>query len=431
MKVTNGPSPPHRAGRAPDPGEVAVAQRSAQVRPPSWVIGSVWSDSEGERCLSHSAMMITRSRPTRERTQAKGTWMERAITDSARSIMLRAAVAKVGRDELKAALSVTVDSRFGVSTAATNALNALRKHRDPVAAVGTAPYRAVLPIVAATIADACLTSTIEALGDHSEDPTREQLLTALEEVGGSYSDVTIAVMLASVADGGMPASDLCFEILDSDERYGLTDRSAFEGAGPSKEVVDQPARAVTPEQREARRQKKRDDANERRQKMEAARRAGEQVRRARKQERAERPAGSGAPPAVGAPVGGRPAPRLTRRATLTPVQEELFDRDDPWVAGVVFAWVAFDRADQPGPELDGKSRRCVVVAGSPTHLLVRPGYSEGGSKSRDWKSVPLRHWKRAGFDRPTWIDAESLPVPRDSVDAPVGWLTPEDWNALW
>ena len=33
-------------------------------------------------------------------------------------------------------------------------------------------------------------------------------------------------------------------------------------------------------------------------------------------------------------------------------------------------------------------------------------------KSRDWKSVPLRHWKRAGFDQPTWIDSETLRVPR-------------------
>jgi hypothetical protein len=357
--------------------------------------------------------------------------MERAITDSARSIMLRAAVARVGRDELKAALAVTAEARAGVPTAVANALNALRKHRDPVGAVGTAPYRAVLPIVAAAIADACLTGTIEALGDHSDDPTREQLLAALDEMRGSYSDVTIAVMLASVADGGMPASDLCFEILDSDERYGLTDRSAFEGTAPAKEPVRGPARAVTPEQREARRLKKRNDATERRQRMEAARKAGEQVRRARKQERSERPVSTGAAAAPGRPVGSRPAPRLTRRATLTPLQEEHFDRDDPWVAGVVFAWVRFYRADPTGSGLDGKSRRCVVVAGSPTHLLVRPGYSEGGSKSRDWKAVPLRHWKGAGFDRPTWIDTESLGVPRDEVDAPVGWLTPEDWNALW
>ena len=72
-----------------------------------------------------------------------------------------------------------------------------------------------------------------------------------------------------------------------------------------------------------------------------------------------------------------------------------------------------------------------MVAGSPTHLLVRPGYSEGGTKSRDWKSVPLSHWRRAGFDRPTWIDGETLRVPRPQEQQPVGRLTPEDWNALW
>jgi hypothetical protein len=115
---------------------------------------------------------------------------------------------------------------------------------------------------------------------------------------------------------------------------------------------------------------------------------------------------------------------------LTPAQEEEFDRSDPWATGVVFAWVPFDSVDPSQPDLEGKSRRCVVVAGTPTHLLVRPGYSEGGVKSRDWKSVPLRHWKQAGFEQPTWIDIDSLRVPREG-DGPVGWLSPEDWNALW
>ena len=135
------------------------------------------------------------------------------------------------------------------------------------------------------------------------------------------------------------------------------------------------------------------------------------------------------PPASGA-GGATVAPKLTRRATLTPAQEESFDRRDPWATGVVYAWVAFDSVDPEHPELEGKSRRCVVVAGSATELLVRPGYSEGGTKSRDWKAVALRHWKQAGFDQPTWIDSETLEVPRPEV-GPVGWLASEDWNALW
>ncbi len=360
--------------------------------------------------------------------------MEGGISDSDRAALVRASVARVGRDELKAALARTSTPSFQAPKAVTNALNALRKHRDPTGVVTKPPYRAALPYVAAVVADDCLTRTIEVLGEHSDDPTRDQLLAALAEIGTTFSDVTVAVMLASVSDSGMPASDLCFELATDQERYGLT-------GWADDEVVDVPvaegrsARAVTPEQREARRAKKQRDAEARRKKMEAARRAGEQLRRARKTERSGGAGGSGS--GGGGPgdgVDGRAvavAPHLTRRAALTPVQEEEFDRDDPWVAGVVFAWIPFDSVDPDQPELDGKSRRCVVVAGSAAGLLVRAGFSEGGVKSRDWKSVPLRHWKQAGFDQPTWIESELRQVPRPADGGPVGWLTPEDWNALW
>jgi hypothetical protein len=49
---------------------------------------------------------------------------------------------------------------------------------------------------------------------------------------------------------------------------------------------------VTPEQREARRLKKHKDAEERRKKLEVARKAGEQVGRTKKKERSARPPGS-------------------------------------------------------------------------------------------------------------------------------------------
>jgi hypothetical protein len=355
--------------------------------------------------------------------------MEVGITDQARSIMVRAAVSKVGRDEMKAALSRTPETLAQVPKAVGNALNALRKHRDPVGVVDKAQYRAAQPYLAALIAEACLARTIEVLGEHSDDPSREQLLEALDQVGESFSEVTVAVMLASVADGDMPASDLCFDILATDERFGLIHWSEFDtavGAAPPAAGRAAP----TPEQREARRLKKQKDADERRRRLASARKAGEQVRRAKKQERANAATGSeGTTTGAGQPVRAA-APRLTRRAALTPAQEEEFDRNDPWAAGVVFAWVPFDSVDPSRPEVDGKSRRCVVVAGSATHLLVRPGYSEGGVKSRDWKSVPLRHWRRAGFDQPTWVDVDSLRVPRPGT-GPVGWLAPEDWNALW
>jgi len=358
--------------------------------------------------------------------------MEHEITDGDRVAMVRHAVARLGREHLKEALARTSEASFTAPIAVTNAINALRKHRDPAGVVTRPQYRAALPYVAAVAADECLGKTVDVLGDHSDDPTREQLLDALEEVRGEFPDVIVGVMLASVADADMPASDLCFEVAATDERFGLTDwaEGGADGGGGSA-PEPRPDRATTPEQREARRLKKQKDAEDRRRKLDAARRAGEQVRRARKQER------SGAAQTAGTadrsdPDGRtRGAARLKRRAALTPSQEDEFDRDDPWVGGVVFAWVPFDSIDPDRPELEGKSRRCVVVAGSPTHLLVRAGFSEGGRKSRDWTSVPLRHWKRAGFDQPTVVDTERLRVARPAEGGPVGWLTSEDWNALW
>jgi hypothetical protein len=358
--------------------------------------------------------------------------MEHEITDGDRVAMVRYAVARLGRDHLKEALTRTSDASFTAPSAVTNAIHALRKHRDPAGVVTRPQYRAALPYVAAVAADACLGKTVEVLGDHSDDPTREQLLSALEEVRGEFPDVIVGVMLASVADADMPASDLCFEVAATDDRFGLTDwaEGGTDGGhgsapGPRRE------RVTTPEQREARRLKKHKDADDRRRKLDAARRAGEQVRRARKQERssATQTAGTEDRSDPNSRTGG--AARFNRRASLTPLQEDEFDRNDRWVGGVVFAWVPFDSIDPDRPELEGKSRRCVVVAGSSTHLLVRAGFSEGGSKSRDWKSVPLRNWRRAGFDQPTWIDSERLRVARPTEGGPVGWLASEDWNALW
>jgi hypothetical protein len=357
--------------------------------------------------------------------------MQAEITDHDRLTMLRLSVAKVDSADIRAALGTLSGQLAQLPKAVGNALNALRKHRDPVGVVGRAQYRPALPYVAAAIADPCLTRTIEVLGEHSDDPTREQLAEALDAIGDSFSDVTVAVMLASVADGEMPASDLCFDILANDERYGLTDWSE-QAEMPAKAAPSpRESHAATPEQREARRSKRQEAANERRRRMEASRQAAEQVRRSKKKDRSPGAGTTGSAAREARTSEKRGAPRLLRRAALTPAQEEEFDRSDPWVAGVVFAWVPFDSVDPDFPDLDGKSRRCVVVAGSRTHLLVRPGYSQGGVRSRDWKSVPLQHWKHSGFDQPTWIDVELLRVPRDEEHAPLGWLSAEDWNSLW
>ena len=357
--------------------------------------------------------------------------MDGPITDSAREAMVRATLSRIEARTLRDALQAVADPRFPVSKPIANALAALRKHRDPIAVLGRAQYRAALPYAAAVLAEPCLAAVIEELGDDADDPTREQLLGAIDAVGSEYDDTVVAVMLASVADGDMAASDLCFTVLATDERFGATGWQEFE-RGEVTPTEPRTPTAASPEQREARRAKKARDAEDRRREAEAKAKAAGQVRAARKKERAAAAAG---PTESGQPERSTPvAPSLGhRRALLTPIEEEEFDRDDPWATGVVLAWVRFDADDAGNPDhagLEGKVRPCVVIAGSPTHLLVRPGYSEGGVKSRDWKCVPVRYWRQSGFDQPTWIDVVTVRVPRPE-SSPTGWLGPDDWNALW
>jgi hypothetical protein len=357
--------------------------------------------------------------------------MEGPITDGAREAMLQAALSRVDVRALRDSLQSVTDPRFPIAKPIANALASLRKHRDPLSVLGKAQYRAALPYAAAVLAEPCLGAVIEVLREHADDPTREQLMEAIDAVGPDYDDVMIAVMLASVADGEMTASDLCFDVLDTDERFGITDWARFEreGAAPTPATPRAPATA-TAEQREARRARKQREVEERRRQSEARAKAADQVRRARKSERATSSGRQGEPDRAERPA-SPVAPSLgRRRALLTPLEEEEFDRDDPWAAGVVLAWVPFDAVDPDHPDLEGKIRPCVVIAGSPTHVLVRPGYSEGGVKSRDWKSVPVRYWRRSGFDQPTWIDVEAVRVPRPEIP-PAGWLAPDDWNSLW
>jgi hypothetical protein len=273
--------------------------------------------------------------------------MEHEITDADRTAMVRCAVSRAGRDDVKGALARANDPSFQAPTSVINALKALRKHRDPTSVVTRPQYRAALPYLAVLVSEACLSRTIEALGDHSDHPTRDQLLAALEEVREVFPDSTIGVMLASVADAEMPASDLCFGLAATDVRFGLSDwadsgTATTSGPGPSvggvggpgltdgADGADPTGGGTTQGQREARRLKKQKDAEERRRKMEAARTAGEQVRKepAGPTPRARESPGRATPdpePTAGEGVwhrgstGGPPSRRSKRRSSTRPI----------------------------------------------------------------------------------------------------------------
>jgi hypothetical protein len=208
----------------------------------------------------------------------------------ARTALLRAAVANVAAEELRAAMSDVSDIPTAASVAARNAWNALRRHRNPAAVFERPQYRAALPYVAASVADECLAKTVDLLGEHSEHPTREQLLEALDEVRTSFPDTTVAVMLASVAYDDLPSSRLCAELLADDPRFGLTGLEVTPDppltTGPEEPAERTAATSgLSPEQRAARRAKKEKVKVERRKKAEAAQRAGDEMRQRRRQER--------------------------------------------------------------------------------------------------------------------------------------------------
>ncbi|MGB7052980.1 MAG: hypothetical protein WBG41_15560 [Acidimicrobiales bacterium] len=406
--------------------------------------------------------------------------MQPTITARDRTSLLAAALSKVEDANLRGAVD-HLGTQPGIPRAVLNAANALRRSRRVGATVVRPPYRTVLPYLATVVADECLARTIEVLGDHSDDPSREQLLEAVDTVRESFSDAIVGVMLASVAANAMPASDLCFEIATTDARFGLADGpSAPDGADGHGDANEPETAAVahledlhdedgdrhalnsrraTAEQRAARRERRKSAAEDRRRRHETAERAAALVRSARKQERG----GLSAEQSTPAAPEKRSVPALVRQPSLTPAQREEFDPAHALVGAVVYAWVPFDRntdddespeggngavaesdEDGPGDTSDmsdpdgpnspngpGKLRPCVVIGVGPTHLLVRPGYSKGGGKSRDWTSVPLRLWQEAGLDQPTWIGVETVRVPRPEVTASLRRLSVTDWNALW
>ena len=170
-----------------------------------------------------------------DRTQGGPARMEGPITDSAREAMLLAAL-DAGWTPAPSA-NRSRSCRTPVSRSPSPSPTPWRRcaNTGTRSRVSGGPYRAALLYAAAVYAEPCLAAVIEALGDAADDPTREQLLEAIDSVGDTYDDVTVTVMLASVADGVMAASDLCFTLLDTRAGSDL-DPGGTPSSAPSRRV---------------------------------------------------------------------------------------------------------------------------------------------------------------------------------------------------
>jgi hypothetical protein len=131
-------------------------------------------------------------------------------------------------------------------------------------------------------------STVDALGDNAEDPSREDLEAVLPAVIDEYSVGLVRLMLASYAVSDAPVREVMRSLLETDERFTLPDEPAGEVAGadelpsfglvarvPTKQAAADPERAELLERRKAAKAERRAAAQRER----AAKAAGQASRR--------------------------------------------------------------------------------------------------------------------------------------------------------
>lgn len=348
--------------------------------------------------------------------------------------------------------------------------NVLRRLHDPL----------LLDTVASAVSSDCIDTIRERLGDEADDPSAEAVLETVNALTDTeYPLPMVRVTLAMVAAGGAEASEVCNDLLDTDERFATPDEAALESA-PTLAVAPAPtARVADADKKAARKARKAEEAERKR--LQAEKKAAAEAKRKAEQKAATlgsgrvgdeedeedvvsavvstapfgtaaatapssapaaAPAAPAAPSTPSAPVAAPPSARpvgvgaasrvpvARRRAALTGDDARDFDIDDAYVGSIVIAEIWFDNEDSGG--MEAKRRPCVIVGVNDRQFLVRPGYSEGGRRARDWQSHEVGDWREAGLDGLTYIEAETRRIDKAQADLPpIGKLTILDWNALW
>ena len=338
----------------------------------------------------------------------------------------------------------------------------------------------MLDAVASAVTDDCLEAIRERLGDEADDPAPESVRRVVDEVTDTEFPVAmVRLTLSVVAAGHAEASDTCNELLDTDERFATPDEADLEAPPATVVATAAPtARKADAEKKAARQARRAAEAERKRQQAEAKAAADAARKAARK---AATTAGNGAdeddvveeeqaalpspaelaasltieapapPPApkttpkvplkASKPTSARSsgpvpqpkapsAPVSRRPAGLLGDDARDFNDDDPLVGSIVIAEIWFDSDEYQG--LEAKRRPCVIVGVNDKQFLVRPGYSEGGRKARDWQSYEIGDWREAGLDKLTYIEVDTRRIDKAQAELPpLGKLTVLDWNALW
>ena len=327
------------------------------------------------------------------------------------STLVRSAVVKLGAtavlelvDGLNLAPSGRVDPKIVLP------LQGLRKSRSLESFATKAPLVAVGFIVE-TLTEEALHRVIEILGDSSEDPSFEELSSAVDELLTSGFDASVvAAMLALASANNVPAETHCRRLLSEREALALSEVS---GVAPASLLVERTIDPIIKEQRRVRR---------------------EAEKRARRDKK-EKPLSPS--PKVKAPrVSAEPELVLSvpdavlevdrRRPLLTPLEEATVTYDAELAGSVIEMDVPYSNLDPENPTEKSKVRPVVVIAAGAQSLLVRALYSEVGLGR-----VSLPGWNRAGLAHPSFVAAERLNLARSVATGRLfGQISVEDWNQI-
>lgn len=312
---------------------------------------------------------------------------------------------------LEAVDSLDLRANARISAVVGMPLRSLQQRRDVTAFASSAPIAAVKGLLE-LLAMAPLEHVIEALGDHSDTPTYEQLAAAVDQLvaNGSTDDDIVALLTFAIGEE-FPAAPHCRRLLEERVDWSLPELpDVAPGASLlAPKLVDPGVR----EQRRARREV---------QKMHKAKAPSRPVRATKSKNEKK------VTPIISTPTLADPIPVLERRrAILTPVELEKFSPDHPLVASVVLAEIPYDSVDPIIPEQKAKARPALVVAASDTGVLVRGIYSNPSTTR-----VLFQPWRRVGLDHVSYIDGDRIALFVEGLDSLErrGRLTDDEWNSL-
>jgi hypothetical protein len=295
-------------------------------------------------------------------------------------------------------------------------LRTLQQRRDVTTFAATAPMAAVKGILE-LLAMEPLGNVVEALGDHADSPSFEQLSAAVDllSTNGATNDDIVALLVFAIGEE-FPAAGHCRRLLDERPEFEL----------PPLPVTSAPTSLLVPKQVDA-------DVKEHRR----ARREQEKLKKqSANTARPVRPAKVKAPKP--APIESDVAPPskfdwsegdvvvVRREIELTPAERANFDSGHALAGSVLLADVPYDAVDPNEPDQRSKHRPVLVVAGSEKGVLVRAIYSNATATR-----TLFQPWRRLALDHVSYIDSVRVTLTESSdLGERIGKLTDDEWNTL-